>query len=102
MKAKVKVGVLSFGLCNDNLTPKFQKFFPVDFEMIKVNMWIKIICHNAYVFKWNKPSKEGLRCKCKPFENKSQADAELKKLSEYVEDINKRLGTKFRLERENV
>ena len=88
--------VKSFVLCLKYADVKLQKYFPRDYEYIKINGWLNIINkHNAYPVKWYKPTKEGLRVKCKTFDDETNYPDVLKDVQDYCTDVNKKFGTKF-------
>lgn len=88
----IKEFALNFKYANH----KLAKHFPRNFEDIKIKAWLNIINkHNAYPVKWYKPTKDGLKVKCKTFDDEDDFLDMIKQVQDYCTEVNKRLGTKF-------
>jgi phenylalanyl-tRNA synthetase alpha subunit len=71
------------------------------YELVKINLWLKELQDKYYFAKrWNKPTLKGTNVKFKAVETKEEYQDALKKIRDYVKQINAEFGFNFVEEKE--
>lgn len=93
------VQVISYGRIYYDLTLDFYKKAPRLYENIKIDIMLKELQERGmYLQKCNKPTKKGTNMRFKAITKKEEFDKKMNAIVEYTKDINKQLGTSFRIE----
>lgn len=87
-------GQITYRLCTAKLLKENEKRY----EYYKILAWLDLINNNhSRPKKWLKPSKAGTRVNFESIETKEDYHVEIGKLKGYVEGLNEKFGTDWKL-----